>query len=193
MHIWCSNWDDIYVIIANYFIRIFHGRFAQRLAVNKPCFQIIRCLLWKQTTTHSLRNNNAMFHGNLWPSSFDQPSRSTNRLIENWSKNLPDLWEPRVGLHPVCYGQTGQPVVPNWNPWLIQRESESTSHLQPLYLLYDLCKIYHKAFIFLLNWSNSNLRLSWNSPTEGGLFAFAPPMHSAVFSAMWDDLGWLQF
>ena len=32
---------------------IFHGRFAQRLAVNKPCLQIIRRLLWKQTTTHS--------------------------------------------------------------------------------------------------------------------------------------------
>ena len=40
---------------------IFHGRFAQRLAVNKPCLQIVRHLLWKQTTTHSIRNNNAMF------------------------------------------------------------------------------------------------------------------------------------
>ena len=44
---------------------IFHGHFAQRLAVNKPCLQIVRRLLWKQTTTHSLRNNNPMFHGNL--------------------------------------------------------------------------------------------------------------------------------
>ena len=44
---------------------IFHGRLAQRLAVNKPCLQIIRRLLWKQTTTHSLRNNNPMFDGNL--------------------------------------------------------------------------------------------------------------------------------
>ena len=26
---------------------IFHGRFAQRLAVNKPCLQIIRHLLWR--------------------------------------------------------------------------------------------------------------------------------------------------
>ena len=40
---------------------IFHGRFAQRLAVNKPCLQIVRRLLWKQTTTHSIRNNNPMF------------------------------------------------------------------------------------------------------------------------------------
>ena len=40
---------------------IFHGHFAQRLAVNKPCLQIVRRLLWKQTTTHSIRNNNAMF------------------------------------------------------------------------------------------------------------------------------------
>ena len=54
---------------------IFHGCFAQRLAVNKPCLQIVRHLLWKQTTTHSLRNNNPMFDGNLWPNSFDQPSR----------------------------------------------------------------------------------------------------------------------
>ena len=28
---------------------IFHGRFAQRLAVNKPCLQIIRRLLWKRS------------------------------------------------------------------------------------------------------------------------------------------------
>ena len=40
---------------------IFHGHFAERLAVNKPCLQIVRHLLWKQTTTHSIRNNNAMF------------------------------------------------------------------------------------------------------------------------------------
>ena len=43
----------------------FHGRYAQRLAVNKPCLQIIGRLLWKQTTTHSLHNNNPMFDGNL--------------------------------------------------------------------------------------------------------------------------------
>ena len=84
----------------------FHWRFAQRLAVNKPCLQIVialifvnmvclpliaeqnaneicltqeclqivRRLLWKQTTTCSLRNNNPMFHGNLWPNSFEEPS-----------------------------------------------------------------------------------------------------------------------
>ena len=39
----------------------------------QECLQIIRRLLWKQTTTHSLRNNNPMFDGNLWPNSFDQP------------------------------------------------------------------------------------------------------------------------
>ena len=44
---------------------IFHERFAQQLAVNKPCLQIVRHLLWKQTTTHSIRNNNPMFDGNL--------------------------------------------------------------------------------------------------------------------------------
>ena len=40
---------------------IFHGHFAQRLAVIKPCLQIVRRLLWKQTTTHNIRNNNPMF------------------------------------------------------------------------------------------------------------------------------------
>ena len=40
---------------------IFHGHFAQRLTVNKPCLQIVRRLLWKQTTTHSMRNNKPMF------------------------------------------------------------------------------------------------------------------------------------
>ena len=40
---------------------IFQGRFAQWLAVNKPCLQILRRLFWKQTTTHSIRNNNPMF------------------------------------------------------------------------------------------------------------------------------------
>ena len=48
-------------ICKHYCVSIFHGRFAQRLAVNKPCLQIVRHLLWKQTTTHSIRNNNAMF------------------------------------------------------------------------------------------------------------------------------------
>ena len=44
---------------------IFHGCFAQQLAVNKPCLQIVRHLLWKQTTTQSIRNNNPIFDGNL--------------------------------------------------------------------------------------------------------------------------------
>ena len=55
---------------------IFHGLFAQRLAVNKPCLQIIRRLRWKQTTTRSLRNNNPMFDGkNLLSNKYDSPSR----------------------------------------------------------------------------------------------------------------------
>ena len=89
----------------------FHGRFAQRFAVNKPCLQIVRLLLfvnmvcllliaeqnaheicqaqdclqiarhliWKQTTTHSLRNNNPMFDGNLCPLLIDQPSKYKQR------------------------------------------------------------------------------------------------------------------
>ena len=54
---------------------IFHGHFAQRLAVNKQCLQIIRCLRWKQTTTRSLRNNNPMIDGkNLLSNKYDSPS-----------------------------------------------------------------------------------------------------------------------
>ena len=68
---------------------IFHGCFAQRLAVNKPCLQIIGCLLWKQTTTHSLRNKNPMFDGNLWPNSFDQPS--TQKYVEIYGMAFLDL------------------------------------------------------------------------------------------------------
>ena len=40
-------------------------RNAHEICLTQECLQIVRCLLWKQTTTHSLRNNNPMFHGNL--------------------------------------------------------------------------------------------------------------------------------
>ena len=40
----------------------------------KTAVQIVRCLLWKQITTLSLRNINPMFHSNLWSSSFTRPS-----------------------------------------------------------------------------------------------------------------------
>ena len=50
-------------------------RNAHEICLTQECLQIVRCLLWKQTTTHSLRNNNPMFDGNLWPNSFEQPSR----------------------------------------------------------------------------------------------------------------------
>ena len=100
----CVSCELLYASIADalLFVNIlvsgkFHGHFAQRLAVNKPCLQIViallfvnmvclpliaeqnaheicltqeclqivRCLLWKRTATHSLRNNNPMFDGNL--------------------------------------------------------------------------------------------------------------------------------
>ena len=67
---YCVSCELLYASIADALLfvnilvsGIFHGRFAQRLAVNKPCLQIIRRLLWKQATTHSLRNNNPMFAG----------------------------------------------------------------------------------------------------------------------------------
>ena len=47
---------------------------AHEICLTQECLQIVRRLLWKQTTTDSLRNNNAMFHGNLWPSSFEELS-----------------------------------------------------------------------------------------------------------------------
>ena len=47
---------------------------AHEICLTQKCLQIVRRLLWKQTTTHSFRNKNPMFHGNLWPNSFEQPS-----------------------------------------------------------------------------------------------------------------------
>ena len=47
---------------------------AHEICLTQECLQIVRRLLWKQTTTHSFRNKNPMFHGNLWPNSFEQPS-----------------------------------------------------------------------------------------------------------------------
>ena len=38
---------------------------AHEICLIKGCLQIVRRLLWKQTTTHSIRNNNPMFDGNL--------------------------------------------------------------------------------------------------------------------------------
>ena len=55
-------------------------RNAHEICLTQECLQIVRRLLWKQTTTHSLRNNNPMFDGNLWPNSFDQPSSYPNSL-----------------------------------------------------------------------------------------------------------------
>ena len=49
-------------------------RNAHEICLTQECLQIVRRLLWKQTTTHSLRNNNPMFDGNLWPNSFEEPS-----------------------------------------------------------------------------------------------------------------------
>ena len=38
---------------------------AHEICLTQECLPIVRRLLWKQTTTHSLRNNNPMFDGNL--------------------------------------------------------------------------------------------------------------------------------
>ena len=51
---------------------------AHEICLTQECLQIVRRLLWKRTTTHSLRNNNPMFDGNLWPNSFEQPSTHTS-------------------------------------------------------------------------------------------------------------------
>ena len=60
-------------------------RNAHEICMTQECLQIARRLLWKQTTTHSIRNNNPMFHGNLWPSSFEEPS--TEGSLFGW-RNL---------------------------------------------------------------------------------------------------------
>ena len=81
---------------------IFHGHFAQRLAVNKPCLQIVRHLLWKQTTTHSIRNNNAMFEQQPL-SQFKGPSQYIVDLdaemdeIISQSCNSPRFQQPQFG------------------------------------------------------------------------------------------------
>ena len=46
---------------------------AHEICLTQECLQIVRRLPWKQTT-HSLRNSNPMFDGNLWPNTFEQPS-----------------------------------------------------------------------------------------------------------------------
>ena len=106
---YCVSWELLSASIADTLLfvnilvsGIFHGRFAQRLAVNKPvpdkhwwmvclpliaeqntyeicltqeCLQIVRHLLWSQTTTLSLRNINPMFQGsNLCVNFFGSPS-----------------------------------------------------------------------------------------------------------------------
>ena len=38
---------------------------AHEICLTQECLQIVRHLLWNQTTTHSIRNNNPMFDGNL--------------------------------------------------------------------------------------------------------------------------------
>ena len=50
-------------------------QYTHEICLTQECLQIARHLIWKQTTTHSLRNNNPMFDSNLWPNSFEHPSR----------------------------------------------------------------------------------------------------------------------
>ena len=68
---------------------IFHRCFAQQLAVNKPCLQMVRRLLWKQTTTHSIRNNNPMFGQQplrqfLWKSQYVYDKRGCLQLGQSY-------------------------------------------------------------------------------------------------------------
>ena len=53
-------------------------RNAHEICLTQEC--LVRRLLWKQTTTHSLHNNNPIFDGNLCPLLIDQPSTSLNIL-----------------------------------------------------------------------------------------------------------------
>ena len=58
---------------------------AHEICLTQECLQIIRRLIWKQTTD-SLRNSNAMFHGNLRPSSFEQPTQLSIMNAPNCAK-----------------------------------------------------------------------------------------------------------
>ena len=86
---------------------IFHGHFAQRLAVNKPCLQIVRRLLWKQTTTHSIRNNNPIF---------DREEPLVKQI------------RPTVYKVPVCQDSHTQTTI--WSYMYLSKISHFTVHSQ---------------------------------------------------------------
>ena len=61
-------------------VRHISWTFCSAISGKQTMFTNHKVLLWKQTTTHSLRNNNPMFDGNLWPNSFDQPSTTKSDI-----------------------------------------------------------------------------------------------------------------
>ena len=78
---YCVSYELLSASIALWFVYmvclpLIAERNTHEICLTQECLQIVRHLLWKQTTSHSLRNNNPMFDGNLWPNSFDQPSNS---------------------------------------------------------------------------------------------------------------------
>ena len=56
--------------------------------------EIVRRLLWKRTTTHSLRNNNPMFDDNLCPLLIDQPSMSSSFALNRTERAYTTLLFP---------------------------------------------------------------------------------------------------
>ena len=82
------------------------------ICLTQQCLQIVWHLLWKQTTPHSLHNNNLMFHGNLWPSSFDQPSILFVRWQEANKSHVGLEWDKTAKIGPVCYVKISREVSP---------------------------------------------------------------------------------
>ena len=72
-------------------------RNAHEMCLTLDCLQIVRCLLWSQTTTLSLRNINPMFEGsNLCVNFFGSPSTINSSAAEicfknQWMMNLKGL------------------------------------------------------------------------------------------------------
>ena len=60
-------------------------RNAHEICLAQECLQIVRCLLWKQTTTHSLRNNNKMVQATFDQILLNSPVyRADMRADDTW-------------------------------------------------------------------------------------------------------------
>ena len=73
-------------------------RNAHEICLTQECLQIVRRLLWKQTTTHSIRNKNAMFEQQPL-CQFKGPSQYVIAIMHNTSIVV---WKACVHTIPYC-------------------------------------------------------------------------------------------